>query len=151
MNAVTRRHLAIVACLLWLAGVELLPAIHQARHDELAPHTHDSGGMVVTVSFGEPPHRHVDGTAHVHAPPVVRYSPVRPKHDGKSRIRDAAGGGHAAGLAHHAVALLAPPPPILTPLPVDRRPTFDAPVESRVLVSATVPEAAARGPPVCAS
>lgn len=57
MEAVTRRHLAIVACLLWLAGVELLPAIHQARHDELAPHRHDNGGMVVTVSFGEAPHR----------------------------------------------------------------------------------------------
>jgi len=148
---VTRRHLAIVACLLWLAGVELLPAIHQARHDELAPHRHDSGGMVVTVSFGEPAHRHVDGIEHAHAPPIARYAPVRPKHDGKSRLSDGAVGDHAAGLAHHAVALLAPPPPLATPLPVDRRPTFVAPLPTRILISATVPAAAARGPPVRAS
>ncbi|MBA3459540.1 MAG: hypothetical protein H0T46_06240 [Deltaproteobacteria bacterium] len=147
----TRRQLAIIACLLWLVGVELLPAIHQASHDELAPHRHDSGGMVITVSFGAPAHRHVDGVEHEHAAPVVRYAPVRPKHDGKSRMTDGAAGDHAAGLAHHAVALLAPPPPMLTPLPVDRRPTSVKPLPIRIPSSATVPEAAARGPPVRAS
>jgi hypothetical protein len=140
---VTRRRLAIAACLLWLLGVEVLPAVHQATHASLAPHRHDAGGMIVTVTFGEPTHRHADGTIHSHsdAPPTKRRH-----RDDRSRVRDDLGH-DAAGLAHHATALSAAAPPLTRPLPIDRRPWLVQPRTARVLVSATVPAAAARGPP----
>jgi len=146
---VRRRVLAIVTCLLWLAGVELLPALHQAGHADAAPHTHAADGMVITVSFGEPAHRHDDGVVHRHDDAKVRYGAVKPGRDGTSRLRDQLD--HAAGLAHHALALRAEPPPITEPVPVDRLVTFVEPAAVHVLASATVPEAAARGPPAFAS
>ena len=137
-----------MTCLLWLAGVELLPALHQAGHADAAPHTHANDGMVITVSFGDAPHRHDDGSVHRHDDARVRYGAVKPKQDERSRLRDQLD--HAGGLAHHAVALRATPPPITSPVPVDRLVTFVEPAAVRVLASATVPEAAARGPPVIA-
>lgn len=144
-----RRVLAIVACLLWLGGVELLPALHQASHADAAPHTHTADGMVITVSFGEAPHRHDDGSVHRHEDARIRYGRVKPRHDQRSRLRDQLD--HAAGLAHHALALRAAAPPVTEPVPVDRLVIFIEPATERLLVSATVPEAAARGPPVIAS
>ena len=144
-----RRYLAIVACLLWLAGVELLPALHQGFHAGSAPHTHAANGLVLTVSYGGSVHRHADGVEHSHGEPIAKYGPVVPRHDGKSRLE--ADSDHAAGLAHHALALIAAPPPITQPVPVDRSIVFVEPASVRALASATVPEAAARGPPVSES
>lgn len=140
----TRRRLAIVACLLWLLGVEVLPAIHQGTHGSAAPHTHQAGGMVVTVSFDEPTHVHADGSVHAHATKKKAR-----RTEGVTRIGDVPHG--AEGLAHHATALIAAAPPLTKPLPVDRRPSFAIRHQIQILVSTTIPEAAARGPPVRAS
>ncbi|MBC7978185.1 MAG: hypothetical protein H7138_24640, partial [Myxococcales bacterium] len=58
-----RARLALTACVLWLAGVEGLPAVHEALHGGLAEHRHDGGSIVVT-SFEDTTHRHPDGTIH---------------------------------------------------------------------------------------
>lgn len=139
-----RRRLALVACVLWLLGVEVLPAVHQGMHASLEPHRHDAGGMIVTVTFDEPAHRHADGSVHAHH----GTAPVTNR-DTRNRLRDPSS--HAAGLAHHAEALIAVAPPLSAPIPIDRRPTSVVPLPIRILSSATVPEAAARGPPVRAS
>jgi hypothetical protein len=99
--------MALAACALWLLGVEALPAIHEALHDQLAPH-HHAAGAIVTVSFDDTTHRHPDGSIHFVAPRSHRdHKPVR---DGRPRVRDLAG--HAAGLAHHAAAIAPAPPPL---------------------------------------
>jgi hypothetical protein len=76
-------------------------------------------------------------------------APVKHRRDTKSRVRDS--GAHADGLAHHATALIAAAPPLTAPLPIDRRPIILTSERIQILVSSTVPEAAARGPPVRAS
>lgn len=137
-----RARLALAAVALWLAGVEALPAIHEALHDQLAPHVH-TAGAIVTVSFEDTTHRHPDGTIHFATPRAARRG--HPVHDGRPRARDVAG--HAAGLAHHAAAIAPAAPPILHPLPVDRRPVLVA-VRLRSAIAARPPlSATARGPP----
>jgi len=37
----TRARMALAACVLWLVGVEVMPALHEAMHGQLAPHRHD--------------------------------------------------------------------------------------------------------------
>lgn len=141
-----RARMALAACALWLAGVEALPALHEALHDRLAPH-HHAGGAIVTVSFEDTTHRHPDGTIHfVAAPSRPRHR--APVHDGRPRVSDLAG--HAAGLAHHAEAIAPAPPPILAPLPVDRRPILVAARRAIAPAPRAVPAATARGPPVLA-
>lgn len=132
-----------MACVLWLGGVEALPALHEALHGELAPHRHDSGS-IVTVSFADTTHRHPDGTIHfASAAPRARRARAT---DGQPRATDA--GDHAGGLAHHAAALAPAAPPITQPLPIDRRPITLA-VRERVERVRIAPCAAtARGPPV---
>ncbi len=130
----TQARLAIVACLIWLAGIEVLPNLHVALHDHLAAHTHADGGIVFTVTYGEQPHVHADGTVHRPLPPT--------------RDRDAIGNHHGDGsLAHHAAAIAPVVPPSTQPLPVDRRSTFVSIVRSLELVSLDPLAAAARGPP----
>jgi hypothetical protein len=134
--------MALAAVALWLAGVEALPALHEALHDQLAPHVHTAGG-IVTVSFEETTHRHADGTIHFATPRAHRRShPVR---DGQPHTRDVAQ--HAAGLAHHAAAIAPAAPPILHPLPVDRRPVLLAICAGSAIPAAPPPAATARGPP----
>lgn len=136
-----RARLALAAVALWLAGVEALPALHEALHDRLAPHVH-TAGAIVTVSFEDTTHRHPDGTIHYVSPRSRRGHPVR---DGQPRASNLAG--HAAGLAHHAAAIAPAAPPILHPLPVDRRPILLA-VRAGSAITARPPRAAtARGPP----
>ena len=36
----SRRRLAVMACLVWLLGVEAMPALHQATHAWLPAHHH---------------------------------------------------------------------------------------------------------------
>jgi hypothetical protein len=138
-----RAQLALAACALWLGGVEVLPAVHQAVHDQLAPHRHD-GGSIVTVSFEDTTHRHPDGSIHYVAPKARPAHP--PASDGSSHASDRAG--HAAGLAHHAAALAPVPPPITRPLPVDRRPCSVAVERSVALIDRDPLAPNARGPPV---
>jgi hypothetical protein len=137
-----RARLALVACVLWLAGVEVLPALHEAMHDRLPSHRHD-GGAIVTVSFGDMTHRHDDGTVHYVAPSARMRS--RSARDGQPHAADV--GHQADGLAHHAAALAAAPPPVTRPLPVDRRVGF-VEIERTLAPIARDPLAAtARGPP----
>ena len=139
----TRARLALIACVLWLVGVEIMPGLHEALHDHLAAHTHDGGGMVVKVSFGsEPTHRHADGTIHRGADP-------RPGKQRDTLLGNLLAHGQNS-LEHHAAALQPTAAPIVHPLPVDRRPTTVVAVAAPTLVSRSVPEAAARGPPATA-
>jgi len=137
--------MALAACALWLAGVEVLPAVHEALHDRLAPH-HHHGGSIVTVSFEDATHRHPDGTIHYVAPRPRAIHP--PTSDGTPRATEAFG--HAAGLAHHAAALAPAAPPVTEPLPVDRRPILVAAAQILAVVERARIAATARGPPTLA-
>jgi hypothetical protein len=134
--------MALAACALWLAGVEALPALHEALHAQLAPH-HHAGDAIVTVSLDDTTHRHPDGTIHFVTP--RSRSGHTPSRDGQSHASDLAG--HAAGLAHHAAALAPVPPPVTQPLPIDRRPRRVALAIAVALTSHGPPPATARGPP----
>ncbi|HET9622557.1 MAG TPA: hypothetical protein VFP84_14395 [Kofleriaceae bacterium] len=139
-----RAKLALIACLLWLAGVEALPAVHEATHAHFAPHRHVAGSIVVS-SFEDTTHRHPDGTIHFVAPGAKHKRAA----DGRAHVRGDLG--HADGLAHHAAAIAPAAPPVTKPLPVDRRPIVLA-VSERVEPVAIDPLAAvARGPPASSS
>jgi len=137
--------MALTACALWLAGVEVMPALHEAMHRWLAPHRHDSGS-IVTVSFEDTTHRHPDGSIHFVTPKSRAARKAMPD----DRSHATSGPGHADGLAHHAAALAPSPPPITQPLPIDRRPSSLAVVRSVELVSRDPLAATARGPPTAA-
>jgi hypothetical protein len=140
--------MALAACLLWLVGVEVMPALHEGMHDRLAPHRHDSGAIVpvVMVSFEDTTHRHPDGSIHFVAP--RSRAPGKPPRDGRPRASDPTH--HADGLAHHAAALAPVPPPITQPLPIDRRPITLTVARSIELVARDPLAATARGPPTAA-
>jgi hypothetical protein len=140
-----RARLALAACVLWLAGVEVMPALHEALHDQLAPHRHDNGS-IVTVSFADTTHRHPDGSIHFVAP-KTRPAGKAPR-DNRSHATN--GADHADGLAHHAAALAPAPPPVTQPLPIDRRPSSLVVARSIELVTRDPLAAAARGPPTAA-
>jgi len=91
---------ALIACLLWLAGVEVLPAVHLAAHDA-ASHHHD-GDHVVS---DDPADRHEDDV-HVDVDREI----------GKDQIDHAPHHHGAGGLAHRATAIAPPaPPPAIAP------------------------------------
>jgi hypothetical protein len=139
--------MALAACVLWLAGVEALPAVHEALHGGLADHRHDSGSIVVT-SFEDTTHRHPDGTIHV-VTPSPRARKAVP--EGESRVLDRTArvdGAHADGLAHHAAALAPAAPPVTHPLPIDRRPITLAVEHAIELVTEDPLAPSARGPPI---
>jgi hypothetical protein len=139
-----RAWLAAAACLLWLTGVEALPALHEALHAQLAPHRHD-GGAIVLTSFEETTHRHADGTMHFAAAKRGSAGPAR----GASR-RASDPSHRADGLAHHAAALAPAALPLTQPLPVDRRPILVAVAAVAAPIPHEPPAAAARGPPAIA-
>ncbi len=140
-SARARRRLALVACLLWLAGFEVLPWLHVALHDELAPHVHTADGTIIRVSFaGEVTHRHADGT--VHRGPADDHA----KHRRPPRTSYTLDHG-AGSLAHHGVAVVPAAAPLHAPLPVVRRPVVVAVAAPIAWVSSSVPLASARGPP----
>lgn len=122
-----RRWLAATACLLWLLGVEVLPSLHLASHED--DHTHEADGTIVVVvashdaehaaaHAAERDHDHLhDRAAADHdARPRAR----RDRTDGPAAIELAPSAHAAAGIAHHAIALHRPPPPLLEPLDVLR-------------------------------
>lgn len=140
--------MALVGVVLWLVGVEALPALHEGLHARLAPHRHDRGS-IVTVSFEDSTHRHPDGSIHFVAPRTkASKAAPRARGDGRPRVRDVAA--HAAGLAHHAEAIAPAPPPVTAPLPVDRRPLTLAVVQRVEMVSLDPLAPSARGPPIAA-
>ncbi|HVK75191.1 MAG TPA: hypothetical protein VM734_17800 [Kofleriaceae bacterium] len=151
-----RRHLAVVACLLWLLGVELVPNLHVGLHAQLAPHEHGSGhrhdgsgaadGPVIRVHTGAT-HAH-DGVLHSH-PPEATTAPVQLAGAPHARApRPPAPLDHGAhSLAHHALALQAPPPAVTHPVPVGREVVADAHADAQLTTAAPVPDAAARAPP----
>jgi len=138
--------MALVACVLWLAGVEVMPAAHEALHGHLAAHRHD-GGSIVVASFEDTTHRHPDGSIHFVTPAPRAARKAAPD----DRPRVSSGAAHADGLAHHAAAIAPAARPVTQPLPVDRR------VISRVVERTVAPvhrdplAPMARGPPGLAS
>jgi hypothetical protein len=140
-----RARMALAACALWLAGVEVMPALHEAMHAQLAPHRHDYGS-IVSVSFEDTTHRHPDGTIHFVAP-RARTTGKAPR-DHRPHATD--GATHADGLAHHAAALAPVLPPATQPLPIDRRPHTVAVARSVELITRDPVAATARGPPATA-
>ena len=105
---------ALLPCVVWLLGVELLPNLHLGTHDD--DHTHTPSGMVVTVTFATPDGgedhatKHDRGVAHDHA--TVAGSKRQKRTRATQLAIDVAPVGHSAtGLAHHALALHAPAPP----------------------------------------
>jgi len=132
----TARTLALVAAVLWLAGVELVPNLHLALHDSLAAHTHEGATTVFA------PHRHADGSDHRVVLRAGHRVRTRPSHDLALQLEHGAG-----SVAHHAAALQPAPAPILAPLPVDRRATTAPEIAIIEPSSRVVPRAMARGPP----
>lgn len=155
-----RRVFAVVACLLWLLGVEVLPNLHLAFHDD--DHTH-AAGVIVVARVTLEDHDHTGAAAHQHddahhselAKPghekVDIEDPVdeRPKRRRVDQLAfDLERSGHAAaGLAHHALALLDPPPPVLAPIAVDRQIVRAVTTLADRLPTTTVARVNARGPP----
>jgi hypothetical protein len=146
-----RARLAVAACVLWVAGFEVLPWLHVALHDELAPHVH-VGDTIVTVSFDGPTHRHADGTVHRDDDSLVGAAPKKLRADGRAHASAPSPLSHGDhSLAHHGVAAIPAAAPLHEPLPIDRRPISVAAVDGADLISLSVPVAAARGPPAFAS
>jgi len=132
----TARTLALVAAVLWLAGVELVPNLHLALHASLAAHTHDGDTTVFA------PHHHADGSEHRVVMRAGHRVHARGTHDLALELEH---GAHS--LAHHAAALQPAPAPLLVPLPIDRRPLLAAAIAIIEPSSRVVPRAMARGPP----
>jgi hypothetical protein len=161
-----QRRLAVVACLLWLLGHQVLPDLHLATHAWLAPHQHegDAPRRVLTVTFASggratpspAAHRH-GAVEHRHA---VRTAVPRVAAEVVAARAEAAIGepiepsslpdlGHGArSLAHRTIAIAAPAPAVVAPVPAtwhlwyERSDVADG-ASWRVSIAA-----AARGPPV---
>jgi hypothetical protein len=129
-----RHAFALVTCVLWLLGVEVLPNLHLAHHH--GDHTHAADGTLVALHDHDDDHDHARGAVDDHdedGPPALDHLP-------RSHHR-------AGGVSHHAVALHRPPPPLLAPAPVARavwrlEATLDDAPRSAALARPT-----SRGPP----
>ena len=141
-----RQRIALALCVLWIGCFELMPWMHVAVHEQLAPHTHDANGAVVLL--GEAPHEDADQPAHVHTHVYPRPPHAHHHHRADDLTRLASALAHGAhSLAHHGIAVPIPAPVWLTPLPVDRRPIDLERVAVHVPVSLERGRAVARGPP----
>lgn len=150
-----RRRVALSLAILWIVGFELLPWAHIALHEHLAHHHHDENGADVLdekpVEAHDDDH---DSAVDEHGVPVALghddhdddddHAPLT---DGEQHLLDALAHG-AHSFAHHGIAVPVPAPVMTTPLPVDRRPITIDEAAAPEWVSAAVPEASARGPPV---
>jgi hypothetical protein len=149
-----RRRLAVMACLVWLLGVEVLPDLHLATHAWLPAHQHDGDApnstelaMTVhaeTTAAAAAAHAH-DGVLHRHGAAQHRG---RDQDDLEGSERAPAPGHGQQSLAHHALALAAPAPAILHPLPVDHVVVPLDHAVAQLVAIAPPPDAAARAPPV---
>ena len=138
-----RRSIALALCVLWVAGFELLPWLHVATHDRIAPHYHDSTGATIYVASESalPPGAHV----HTHVYPQLPAKRSKPDYSNARLAGALAHGDHA--LAHHGIAVPVPPPVWLAPLPIDRKPITLAREIALELRSRDPLAAVARGPP----
>jgi len=118
--------LALLGAILWLGGVEVVPNLHLALHDQLGAHVHE-GDRTIFAHEG-----------HVHR------APKRPRsnHDLALRLEH---GAHS--LAHHSVALHTAPPVVLAALPVNVKPTIVADITIAEPDSRSLAHPVARGPP----
>jgi hypothetical protein len=150
----SRRRIAVMACLVWLLGVEALPALHLAAHAWLPAHHHDgdvplSTEMVVTVRSDA-----TAASAHTHEGVLHRHGDARahPRGDedlGFERPDRAPDPGHGQhSLLHHTLALRAPAAALVHPLPVDRHVVPVGHAIAQLVANAPPPEAGARAPPV---
>ncbi len=117
--------LALIGAVLWIGGVEVVPNLHLALHDRIAPHVHVGEATIFE---------------HTHAPR---------KRVGKSLAVQLAHG--ADGLAHHAAALHVAPFVHLVPLPIDRRPQLLPEIAIISPEARFTARANARGPPATSS
>lgn len=148
----TRRRFAVMACLVWLLGVELLPNLHLATHARLPAHDHGGDAppgdeLVIRVhrdTTAASLHAH-DGALHAHGPRAPMTDRDGVAFEGAAPPRDPGHGDHS--LAHRALAHVAPPPPIVHPLPVDHHVVPVAHAVARLVAIAPPPDAAARAPP----
>jgi hypothetical protein len=140
-----RRAVALVACAVWLVGLELGPNLHLALHDALAAHDH--GGPPTPKFRVEPSRKHAErvakGQPHRHGDVVHHHgADERAPADDPPPERD-----HAGGLAHRDDLFAAAPFVLVTPAPVDPPGVV---IEATALLDGTwraAPVAAARGPP----
>jgi hypothetical protein len=118
--------LALLGAILWLGGVEVVPNLHLALHDQLAAHIHEG-----------------DSTIFAHEGHVHR-APKRPRstHDLALRLEH---GAHS--LAHHSTALHVPSAPVLAAVPIDVRPIVVADLAVVAPDSRSLSRPSARGPP----
>jgi hypothetical protein len=151
-TSTSRRRLAVMACLVWLLGVEILPDLHLATHAWLPAHHHD-GDAPVSTELAVTVHSDATVAAHAHEGVLHRHggSPThtRPVGDGVERSDRAPAPGHGQhSLAHHALALAAPAPVVVHPLPVDHVVVPVSHAVAQLVATAPAPDAAARAPPV---
>jgi hypothetical protein len=129
-----RARLALAAIALWLAGLEVLPNLHVALHDQLGAHTHVGDATVFVAS-----HRHADGSIHALRRPRTRAA--REAHLAAALAH----GQHS--LAHRTAGVAPSAPPIIAPIPVDRPTLLVAAIAESAPSSRRVSRASARGPP----
>jgi hypothetical protein len=139
-----RQRIALALCVLWVVGFELMPWMHVAMHERIAPHYHDANGTTIYLAEGAP--EPAGGHVHTHVYPRLPEHHAKHKPDGQSRLVGALHHGENT-LAHHGIAVPVPPPVWLTPLPVDRRPLTLARVVAHEPISREAVRAVARGPP----
>jgi hypothetical protein len=123
-----QRVLAVIACMLWLLGVEAFPAIHLAHHE--ADHSHDAMGTI--VHHGDHDHTAPAAPSQRDLAQLAIDHPVDPGHQ-------------ADGVAHHAVALHQPYPvqlPFVVCTAID-----DSFTQPLISASARAVTTVARGPP----
>jgi hypothetical protein len=150
----SRRRLAVLGCLVWMLGVEVLPALHQASHAWLPAHRHEGDARPgsepsVTVrrdATSAATHAH-EGVFHRHGGGggANERADVDLGIDSTDRAPDPGHGRHS--LAHHTLALRAPAPAILHPLPVDHHVVPVSHAVARLVAAAPPPDAGARAPP----
>jgi hypothetical protein len=141
-----RRHIAIVAALLWLLGIEVLPNLHLGTHD--GHHTHAIDGTLVVHAddAADAELERLHQLAHRQAGTKCLHERTRPR---DQLAYHAPTGGHTAnGIAHRAIALLDPPPPITTPASMPEPDTWQhAEPNARISIAARH-VLRARGPPI---
>lgn len=115
--------------LLWLLGIEVMPALHQEFH-HASDHHHD-GDQIVADEHHDDDHHH-DADREV---PQTEMDHPEHAHTGD-------------GLAHRATALQAAAPPITKPLPIDRRAMYLVASLEQPLISTFALVSCARGPPM---
>jgi hypothetical protein len=165
--------MALIACVLWIAGFEVLPWMHLATHGHVGAHHHGENGETIFDAGPADHHHHDDDDhdaevdehgvrhddmdaeidEHAHDAELAHAAAHHhddddetPHDDAETRLAEALGHGRHS-LAHHDIAITTPPPFLTSPLPVDRRPTFLLEQTSIDPISFSPGRAVARGPP----